>query len=72
MRDAGGSNAALGAILRVAFVAMCVLPIVDVVADHKLPTVVIATLIRNKGHALPYFFSSLNGFDYPKDRIALW
>lgn len=72
MRDAGGANKALRAIVTVFFVALCILPIIDVVADEKLPTIVIATLIRNKGHSLPYFFSSLNGLDYPKDRIALW
>lgn len=41
-------------------------------ADEKLPTVLVATLFRNKAHVLPYFFSFLHALDYPKDRIALW
>lgn len=38
----------------------------------KTPTVLIVTLIRNKAHVLPYFFSYLEQLDYPKDRITLW
>ncbi|KAF4522609.1 hypothetical protein B566_EDAN003590 [Ephemera danica] len=37
-----------------------------------LPTVVIAMMVRNKALALPYFLSSLEQLDYPKDRISLW
>lgn len=70
MRDAGANG--LRAILVVVFVALWTTPIVTVVAESKLPTVVIATLIRNKGHSLPYFFSAINGLDYPKDRISIW
>ncbi|XP_055379043.1 glycosyltransferase 25 family member [Condylostylus longicornis] len=40
-------------------------------AVRKLPTVLISTLIRNKGHTLPYFFTYLEKLNYPKDRIAL-
>lgn len=40
--------------------------------DEKLPTVLVATLFRNKEQVLPYFFSFLHALDYPKDRIALW
>ncbi|XP_026474672.1 glycosyltransferase 25 family member [Ctenocephalides felis] len=40
--------------------------------DQKLPSVLIVTLIRNKGHTLPYFFSLLESLNYPKDRISLW
>ncbi|XP_055855692.1 glycosyltransferase 25 family member [Episyrphus balteatus] len=39
---------------------------------EKLPTVLIATLIRNKEHTLPYFLTYLQNLSYPKDRIALW
>lgn len=38
----------------------------------KLPTVMIATLVRNKAHTLPYFFTYLEELNYPKGRIALW
>ncbi|KAF5289156.1 hypothetical protein FQR65_LT02046 [Abscondita terminalis] len=38
----------------------------------KPPTIVIAVLIRNKAHTLPYFLSLLEKIDYPKDRISLW
>ncbi|GFO17746.1 glycosyltransferase 25 family member 1 [Plakobranchus ocellatus] len=37
-----------------------------------LPTVVIATLVRNKAHTLPWFLGLIETLDYPKDRIALW
>lgn len=40
--------------------------------DTKLPTVLVATLFRNKAHVLPYYLSFLDALDYPKDRIALW
>ncbi|XP_063708148.1 glycosyltransferase 25 family member [Culicoides brevitarsis] len=40
--------------------------------DKKESTVLIAILIRNKAHILPYFFSYLESLDYPKDRISLW
>lgn len=36
------------------------------------PSVLICTLIRNKAHVLPYFFSYLENLNYPKDRIGLW
>ncbi|XP_068617577.1 glycosyltransferase 25 family member [Battus philenor] len=39
---------------------------------YKWPTVAISILVRNKAHTLPYFFSSLNNLDYPKDRIFIW
>lgn len=38
----------------------------------KNSTVVIAILVRNKAHTLPYFLSCLERLDYPKDRIILW
>ncbi|GLG96306.1 Glycosyltransferase 25 family member [Gryllus bimaculatus] len=40
--------------------------------DLAEPTVVIAILIRNKAHTLPYFLTLLERLDYPKDRISLW
>ncbi|PSN54543.1 Glycosyltransferase 25 family member [Blattella germanica] len=39
---------------------------------NKDPTVVIALLVRNKAHTLPYFLTLLERLDYPKDRISLW
>lgn len=38
----------------------------------KDPSILIVTLIRNKAHTLPYFFSYLENQDYAKDRISLW
>lgn len=40
--------------------------------DFLLPTVVIATLVRNKEHTLPWFLGLLEKLDYPKDRMSLW
>ncbi|XP_012945461.1 procollagen galactosyltransferase 1 [Aplysia californica] len=40
--------------------------------DSLLPTVLIATLVRNKEHSLPWFLGLIERLDYPKDRIALW
>uniref|UniRef100_A0A8D8E144 Glycosyltransferase 25 family member n=1 Tax=Culex pipiens TaxID=7175 RepID=A0A8D8E144_CULPI len=40
--------------------------------SYQRPKILIVTLIRNKEHTLPYFFSYLESLDYPKDRIALW
>jgi collagen beta-1,O-galactosyltransferase len=39
---------------------------------NKDCTVVIAFLVRNKAHTLPYFLTLLERLDYPKDRISLW
>lgn len=36
------------------------------------PTVVIAVLVRNKGHTLPYFLNYIQQLNYPKSRITLW
>ncbi|KAK3768426.1 hypothetical protein RRG08_053418 [Elysia crispata] len=41
-------------------------------SQKLLPTVVIATLVRNKAHSLPWFLGLIESLDYPKDRIALW
>ncbi|KAI4471867.1 procollagen-lysine2-oxoglutarate 5-dioxygenase/glycosyltransferase 25 family member [Holotrichia oblita] len=40
-------------------------------ARIKYPTVLISILARNKAHTLPYFLSSLERLNYPKERIAL-
>jgi len=40
--------------------------------EYFLPTVMVATLVRNKAHVLPYFFGMLERLDYPKDRMAIW
>lgn len=40
--------------------------------EHARPTVMIAVLVRNKAHILPYFLHYLQELDYPKDRITLW
>jgi collagen beta-1,O-galactosyltransferase len=39
---------------------------------NKDPTIVLAFLVRNKAHTLPYFLTLLERLDYPKDRISLW
>lgn len=41
-------------------------------ATQKPPTVLIATLVRNKAHTLPHFLSCIEGLNYPKDRISIW
>ncbi|XP_055592223.1 glycosyltransferase 25 family member [Uranotaenia lowii] len=40
--------------------------------SYQNPKILIVTLIRNKEHTLPYFFSYLEDLEYPKDRISLW
>lgn len=40
--------------------------------EYLLPTVVIATLVRNKAHSLPWFLGLIEKLDYPKNRISLW
>lgn len=40
--------------------------------SEKWPTILIATLVRNKEHTLPYFLTYLQNQSYPKNRIALW
>lgn len=36
------------------------------------PTVMIAILVRNKAHILPWFFGHLEKLNYPKNRISFW
>jgi len=36
------------------------------------PTVMMAVLVRNKAHTLPWFMHYLQNLDYPKQRIRLW
>ncbi|KAK2144058.1 hypothetical protein LSH36_790g01064 [Paralvinella palmiformis] len=40
--------------------------------DRRHATVMVALLVRNKAHTLPYFLNYLERLDYPKDRMALW
>ena len=45
------------------------------VADRhwmREPTVMMAVLVRNKAHTLPWFMHYLQNLDYPKQRIRLW
>lgn len=44
----------------------------DGMQEMKKNTVVIAILVRNKAHVLPYFLTCLERLDYPKDRLLLW
>ncbi|XP_063244835.1 glycosyltransferase 25 family member-like isoform X2 [Bacillus rossius redtenbacheri] len=44
----------------------------SIVYEKKQPSVVIAFLVRNKAHTLPYFLTLLERLDYPKERISLW
>ena len=39
---------------------------------NRQPTVLVAILVRNKAHTLPYFFGHLERLQYPKERMALW
>lgn len=41
-------------------------------SPESMPTVFVVLLVRNKAHALPYFFGYMENLDYPKDRIAWW
>nr|XP_018908006.1 PREDICTED: glycosyltransferase 25 family member [Bemisia tabaci] len=45
---------------------------VSVGGDVKPNTLVIAFLVRNKAHTLPYFLTLLENLNYPKQRIKLW
>jgi collagen beta-1,O-galactosyltransferase len=36
------------------------------------PTVMVAVLIRNKAHTLPWFLYYLENLEYPKQRMRLW
>lgn len=36
------------------------------------PRTMLALLCRNSAHSLPYFLSSIENLNFPKDRIALW
>lgn len=39
---------------------------------ERTPTIFVPILIRNKAHAIPYFFSYFENLDYPKEKISLW
>ncbi|KAK4877567.1 hypothetical protein RN001_010073 [Aquatica leii] len=54
------------------FVMLVNLYTVTLSSQIKPPTLVIAVLIRNKAHTLPYFLTLLEKINYPKDRISLW
>ena len=41
-------------------------------AQDQKPTVMIAVLVRNKAHTLPFFLHYLEKLHYPKHRIGLW
>ncbi|XP_044269786.1 glycosyltransferase 25 family member [Tribolium madens] len=53
----------------VLFLVLC---LQNVASEWKKPTVFIAILARNKAHTLPYFLTTLENLDYPKNRISLW
>ncbi|OWF49716.1 procollagen galactosyltransferase 1-like isoform X2 [Mizuhopecten yessoensis] len=40
--------------------------------EYNQPTVMIAILVRNKEHVLPWFLEYLDKLKYPKKRITLW
>ena len=50
------------------WMAICCPP---VTAEDE-PTVMVALLVRNKAHTLPYFFKLFEDLDYPKTRLYLW
>ena len=41
-------------------------------AEFIPPSILIPVFVRNKEHALPYFFGGLERQNYPKSRIRLW
>ena len=41
-------------------------------AQDLQPTVMVALLVRNKAHILPWMLRYLELQDYPKSRISLW
>ncbi|KAK2120387.1 hypothetical protein P7K49_001773 [Saguinus oedipus] len=43
-----------------------------VVAESRLPAVVLAILARNAEHSLPHYLGALERLDYPRARLALW
>ncbi|CAG9770550.1 unnamed protein product [Ceutorhynchus assimilis] len=49
-----------------------IFPLKTLTLELKKPTILVAVLVRNKQHTLPYFLSNLEKLDYPKDRISLW
>ena len=46
----------------------------NVVEEEELsqPTVMVAILVRNKAHVLPYFLHYLEQQEYPKQRMSIW
>lgn len=54
------------------FLALLLVPGYSESSASKAPTVLIVTLVRNKAHTLPYFLSSLEGLNYPKERISFY
>lgn len=59
-------------IFRVSFLVLFLFIVKINCVDEKPPSVLIISLIRNKAHTLPYFFSFLENLNYPKDRISLY
>lgn len=64
---------------------LCVLHLSNVTSDYMpvdeddfevtvqlQPCVMVALLVRNKAHVLPYSLYYLEQLDYPKHRISLW
>jgi len=41
-------------------------------AEFIPPSILLPVFVRNKEHALPYFFGGLERQNYPKSRIRLW
>ena len=44
----------------------------DLNLQARYPTVMVAVLVRNKAHSLPYFLYYLQQLQYPKDRMSIW
>lgn len=40
--------------------------------SETAPSVMVAILLRNKAHTLPFFLNYIQNLDYPKERIRLW
>ncbi|XP_046603252.1 glycosyltransferase 25 family member [Neodiprion virginianus] len=65
-----GSSSSLVAVFTAVWA--CATGVLTDTRSQKQPTVLIATLVRNKAHTLPYFLTLIENLDYPKDRISLW
>ncbi|XP_049818713.1 glycosyltransferase 25 family member [Aethina tumida] len=58
--------------MKLASLFLCVLCVYVGASELKKPTIVFSMIVRNKAHTLPYFLSTIERLNYPKERISLW